>query len=165
MPPGSYHFWRFGMISPLIRWAFTLGICFALIMTWYLVSTRLLLRSSSDELWCAQCTAQLAELAVSSDEFIKPIDTSENQAMFALLNACEKSGFTVQSSTSQKPTKKNNLTLQRINLICTGSLEQIKLFLDQLADGALVLSNLETHVTKQQENLYKVTFFLEIIAA
>lgn len=163
MPPGSYHFWRFGMVSPLIRWAFTIGACFTIIMMWYLISTRLLLRSASDELWCAQCTAQLAELSVSGDEPIEPIDTLENQAMFALLNACEKSGLTVQSSTCQKPIKKNTVTLQRINLICTGSLEQIKLFLNICADGALACAHLETHITKQQENLYKTVFSLEVI--
>ena len=163
MPPGSYRFWRFGMVSPRIRWAFTLGVCCALIMAWYLLSTRFLFKQSSDQLWCAQCTAQLAELALSSDEVILPINQSNEQALFIMLNACEKGGLSVQSSTSLKPTKKNNLTMQRINIIGTGSLEQIKLFLDQLVDGAVAFSHLEIHIAKQQDKLYTVTLSLESI--
>lgn len=163
MPPGSYYFWRFGMVSWLIRWAFTASVCAVLIITWCFIANRFLLTQPSNQLWCVQCTAQLAELAVLSDEIDASVNQSSEQPLLIILSVCEKSRLVVQSSTSQKPTKKNNVTLQRINLVCAGSLEQIKLFLDNLLEGIIALATVEMQLTKQQDNLYKATIFLETI--
>ena len=72
MPPGSYIFWRIGMLSPLYWWALTLSICLGVLMLWYAVTVHFVLCSTAQQTWCSQCVNQLAELA-TADESVSPV--------------------------------------------------------------------------------------------
>jgi hypothetical protein len=166
MPPGSYNFWRIGLMSPLVRWAMTVGACLMLVISWYLVSTRFLFKNGSTNLWCSQCAAQLAELATNDDLSQAPItqsSQSSQQCSLDLLQLCEQHHLTVASCTCQKPTTKNNLTLQRVTLTVGGTLTHLSAFLTALGTSTIFISNLETHLMHQQHKLYSCTFSIDCI--
>src|SRR5438552_3389633 len=106
MPPGSYFFWRIGLLSPLVRWVITVGVCLALMMSWYLLSTRFLFKNDSTNLWCSQCSAQLAELASADDKTLAAEIASMQPSQHCsldLLQLCEQQHLTVVSCSCQKP--------------------------------------------------------------
>lgn len=166
MPPGSHKFWRIGLMSPLVRWALTIGGCLALTLSWYLISTRFLFKNGSTNLWCSQCAAQLAELATADDKMLSAEIASMQPSQLCsldLLQLCEQHHLTVSSCTCQKPTTKNNLTLQRVNLSVSGTLTHLSAFLKALGTSAVLVANLEAHLTHQQHKLYSVTFSIDSI--
>jgi hypothetical protein len=159
MPPGSYHFWRIGMLSPFVRWAITGSAMLALVMMWYVLTQKFLFTSAADQLWCAQCTAQLAELAHIDEVALMQSDSAQltQHPSLALLNLCEQHGLTVQSCTNQKSSMKNNLSRQRVNIICSGSLVQFQAFFVALSAQTIPISNLEAQLTEQSSKLYRGT--------
>jgi hypothetical protein len=166
MPPGSYHFWRIGSMSPIVRWILTIGSCLALILAWYLFTTHFFFKNKIDKTWCSQCAAQLAELAVT-DGVVQAMEASatavSGNCSLELLQLCERQHLTVQSCSSQKPTTKNNLTLQRINLVTSGTLTQLSAFLTALGTSPLLVAQLEAHLVQQHNKLYSVTFSFDCI--
>src|SRR5262245_30780896 len=154
MPPGSYLLWRIGSMNPIVRWVITIGISLALILSWYLLTTRFLFTTPKDQLWCTQCTAQLAELATAEDVAIAANATPAHHPSLTVLQLCEQHSVAVQSSTCQKPITKNNLSLQRVNLTCSGTLAQLHSFFTALAASTIPIAHLEAHLTQQQNKNY-----------
>jgi hypothetical protein len=166
MPPGSHNFWRIGLMSPLVRWFLTASACLALALSWYLISTRFLFKNETNKLWCSQCAAQLAELATADDTTLSAEIASmqpSQQCSLDLLQLCEQHHLTVVSCTCQKPTTKNNLTLQRVNLSVSGTLTHFSAFLTALGTSAVLVANLEAHLMHQQHKLYSCILSIDCI--
>lgn len=166
MPPGSYNFWRIGLMSPLVRWAMTASACLALFLSWYLISSHFFFKNETTKSWCMQCSAQLAELATADDKALSAEIASmqpSQQCSLDLLQLCEQHHLTVSSCNSQKPTTKNNLTLQRVNLAVSGTLTHLSTFLAALGTSTILVANIEAHIMHQQHKLYSCTFSLDCI--
>jgi hypothetical protein len=144
----------------------TVSACLALVLSWYLVSTRFLFKTGSTNLWCSQCTAQLAELATADDKMLSAEIASmqpSQQCSLDLLQLCEQHHLTVSSCTCQKPTTKNNLTVQRVNLAVNGTLTHFSAFLTALGTSAVLVANLEVHLVQQQHKLYSCAFSIDCL--
>lgn len=166
MPPGSYIFWRIGTISPLYRWALTITLCFVLTFLWYRVTSHFLFYTSSQHLMHAQCATQLAELARVQENTTNTNTTITKSAhpSLSVLNLCEQHGLIVQSCSCSKPTTKNNFYVQRINMLCTGTLSQIQTLFSALATNTLCITSIEVTLKQQQNKLYSCNFIYDCTA-
>ncbi len=160
MPPGSYIFWRIGILSPLYRWALTIVACLGLIFLWHGVTSHFLFCVSSQHRVHAQCATQLAELACVQENatttHIVPVESAHPS--LALLNLCEQQGLTIQSCSCNKPTKKNNFSVQRVVMACTGTLVQMQGLFSALASREMCIANVEVTLKQQQNKLYSCIF-------
>jgi len=165
MPPGSYLFWRIGMVSPLYRWALTVCLCIGTIFLWYSITTRFLLRATSQKTAHAQCALQVAELACYSDVTVAKPGLLQEQIHPSLniLHLCDQHGLVVQSCSCSKPTAKNNLSVQRVSMVCTGTLAHIHTFFATFSASGMCIANIEVALKQQPDKLYSGTIIYDIV--
>lgn len=161
-PPGAYYFWRTAAQGPLIRWLLSIGIVLLCIGAWYYGIHRPLHKlcvpvASS---YTSESARVLAELAhAESDESLAHIVLGDcTTTTLALLHLFEDALLSVQSYNCQKPTTKNNLSVQHTTCICTGTLAQCATFFTALAHSSIIVTSLDVNIKQQNHALVIMTF-------
>lgn len=157
MPPGSYLFWRIGMLRATYRWGLTAALCVGTALLWYAAVTRFFMCASPAHALHMQCATQLAELAACTDVDTKNAENASSitsHSSLCLLNLCDQHSLTVQVCSCSKPTKKANQTTQHVSLTCTGTLTQLHAFLLALAASVVPIANLHVTLKHQAHKSY-----------
>lgn len=166
MPPGSYLFWRIGMMKPIVRWGLTIMLCMGISLLWYTAMTLFFVCAAPGQTLYTQCAMQLAELASCVDANAKDSEHDINtstQPSLQLLALCDRHSLTVQICNCSKPTKKTNQTTQQVSMTCAGTLTQVHVFLLALAGSNIPIANLQVTLKHQAHKLYLCTLTYDCV--
>lgn len=173
LPPGHYLVWKIGAQGKAVRWSVTIGIVCAIIFVWYFLLHRPLLGlyTPSSGVCINQTTSswhkELADLAQASEPCVDAelCIKNPNETALNFLQMCTTSGLFVQSCTCNKPFSQENIHVQRIQFLATGTMAQLVALFDLLAVSTIPMTNIECSLKKQHSQEYLITVIGEYTAA
>ncbi len=167
MPPGSYIFWRIGMLSPLFRWVLTFSLCFSLIFLWYgIIMRSCLCISMHKKNLYASCATQLAELVENQKVSTTHAEDSSRQLSdpgLDILTLCDAQGIALQSLSCSKQTTRNTGGFKRVHVIFSGTGAHVCSVLNTLTEKNMSIKDVEVTFKKQSDQIYQCTLVYDSI--